>query len=141
MIRERYSQIADQIVVDGRSNVLSIFSVIDEVSAPGFPTFLPRAALIFSLDRDVEDPEDYTLNILARLGDNIVFGPKELPCLFKGMLKTRVFVNFNGIMIPQAGELIFELRLAEMVLASIAVSVVSVASVDPQQEIPAPAPA
>lgn len=109
MIRCRLAVCAEGTTRDATTNAVSIFNIIEDVQAAGFPLFVPKLESIFFLGRDDADPQQPQ-------GSLRISGPQldltfPLTIDFQGHRKTRSFVRIEGLVIPAAGRIRFEVHL------------------------------
>jgi hypothetical protein len=91
-------------IQDGRSNVLSLINVLDEVSAVAFPVLMPKLTVVAVFTRTADEPETNTVRLRAVIGEAVIFD-LELAVEFQGRLKTRSIGDLQGIPIPAMGQL------------------------------------
>jgi hypothetical protein len=131
-----YQFAGENILLDGRTNRISVINVFDNLGAPGFPLGLPRISLAFILSRDADDPEVIPLSCRVSVDEQIIVqGP--IQCNFQGSPTTRVFLNLTGFVIPQPGLLKFSLRNSdESELGAWSIRTYQFPVAAPQMEIP-----
>jgi hypothetical protein len=97
---------AENISIDQSTRRMSIFNLLEELSAAGFPGMLPSVAVLVLLERVGIEPEKVPLRISATLNNDTLF---DLPfdADFQGKLRTRGIINLQGIVLPAAGMLTF----------------------------------
>ncbi len=92
--------------LDRDSGELSIFSVMSGSAAAGFPLFLPQVVVVVSLTRESTDPEIADATVRVMLGDQeLVRGAVGVD--FQGSKNTHTILNIQGLVLPEAGNLVF----------------------------------
>jgi hypothetical protein len=125
----RLAVCAQSVVVDVRSNNVSVFNILEDVAAPAFPILLKQSALLFMLDRAEGDAaqHDVTIRISSGGQDNTL--PMQVD--FGEKSRTRAIAIVDGIPVHAPGQLTFTLRVGDTDIADWRVSV-------KQVELPAP---
>ena len=101
--------VADGAVIDQQTNRLSIFNVLEEMSAPGFPAMHSQLSIIAVLQKGPNEKEDPKLNIRISLDrSELVDFPITLS--FEGVERSRFVGSIAGLLLPSAGTLKFDLR-------------------------------
>ena len=99
-----YMLCADGIVIDRRTNNVSLFNVVEEINSVGFPLLVNKLYAICLIHREIHD-EDMTdahfefkleNKVLLRANTNITFQQKQ---------RTRVVLEVSGLVIPVPGTL------------------------------------
>lgn len=99
---------AESVSMDRFTDRLSIFNVLDRISAMGFPLWLPQVALIFVLERErASDPIQTHAKLQAILNGTPI-AETEAFIHFQDGKEARTILNFN-LGIPSPGKLIFKL--------------------------------
>jgi hypothetical protein len=102
MYKFKYAIAAQGVIIDQRSNALSIFNIYEEISSPKFPVVLPNIDFVCVTEKESSDPDliEYTLDI--RNNDDSVFdGPIKADFQTKNM--NRTIVTINGLPIKEPG--------------------------------------
>lgn len=136
MIRCKYQFAGSDILLDARSNRISVINVLDELVSPGFPVIIPKLSLCFVLARGQGDPDEVQLSIRATLGEaELMQGP--VPCNFQSAPNTRLYMNFHGFAVSGPGELRFSLRMpGGQELGAWSLEVTQAELPKPQMELP-----
>lgn len=90
--------------LDGRMNTVSLFHVIEEISAPVFPTVLRGMSVVAILELDEGEPIDLAVELHVFSGGVQLFA-SPLQTNFQVQRKARVIADFNGLVIPAPGVL------------------------------------
>jgi hypothetical protein len=90
--------------VDVRTNVLSLFNVLDEISTVGFPAAIPKLTAIALLARTQDEPQEAGTKLVATMNNQNLF-EFAWPLEFKGRLKSRAVADLQGVVIPGPGTL------------------------------------
>ena len=115
-MRVVYFICAESSSLDVQSGRVSIFHILDEVSATALPIFMASAATVVLFEREPDDPQVLEAllsvalngNELAKLPINIDFQDKP---------RHRSLGTIQGMMIPNAGTVSFSVRYLEKELA------------------------
>lgn len=98
------SAIAKRVIIDAQSQQLSIIDYIETIQSQTFPVIMPSLSCVFVLHRDDTEDTKLSFNIVAKIDDTeIINFPGEAD--FKDKKITRTILNFEGFVIPKAGNL------------------------------------
>ena len=101
---------------DIQSNLLSIFNVLEEVSAKSFPVVLSKATLCFLAEKGENSADTYPAVIkISQQGEEDVLLNFELD--FKGKPRVRTSVELVGFAVKKSGRLEFSLEVSGEKLA------------------------
>ena len=93
---------ANRVLVDARTNQVSIIDVYEKLESTKFPVFLPKITLLFYLSRAVGDPQTRDLTMICSLEDTEIFNtPVHVD--FQTSLTNRIVLEVEGVTIPKAG--------------------------------------
>ncbi len=95
---------ANRVLVDTRTNQVSIIDVYEKLEAPKFPVFLPKVTLLFYLSREANDPQTRDLTMICDLEDQEIFNT-QVHVDFQSSLTNRIVLEVEGITIPKPGSL------------------------------------
>jgi hypothetical protein len=123
---------ADGAVVDQQSNRISIFNLLEELSAPGFPAMHTQMAIIAILDRTQDEPSEPQMSIRIVINQTELITTPIVPS-FGEFTRARLVANLSGLAIPEPGMLRCELRLNDDVISTWNVPVREVAPAIPPQ--------
>ena len=87
-----------------------MFHILEEINAVSFPAFHGNMAVIAFLTREEGEPSSSTLQLVAQLNDQNIFGI-PFPVDFQNHLKVRSIGQIQGVPIPVPG--ILRVRLVE----------------------------
>src|SRR5688572_5906055 len=102
MIQPKLAVSAEAIIRDAETNTISVFSIIEEISAASFPIGIPKLSTLFLLERDQGDPEHIDAIILLSLNDKEI-GQATIHSNFEGKLRTRLILVAQGVVIEEPG--------------------------------------
>lgn len=102
LMRVSFFATAQGVVVDQRSNGLSLFNVIEDLGAPAFPFILPPLSLALSVQREGDEPDDVLLEIELKLDDHQLISAK-VNGHFQGRPMLRIVSDLQGILVPAPG--------------------------------------
>ena len=75
MIRAKYSLVAEGACIDGQTGQCSIFSVLDDINAVAFPTFIAKVCFICLWERDDVDTDVKDGEFIHAVHDVPSYGP------------------------------------------------------------------
>jgi hypothetical protein len=107
----RYLLCARRAVRDAEENDVSLISVLEDVSAQGFPVIVPRATVVWCLTREPAEAEQHQGTVRIFLEQQRL-AEAAMEANFQGRMTTRIFLTFAGLAIPTPGRLKFEVSLA-----------------------------
>jgi len=124
--------------VDRFSNRLSIFNVLEQLPAPGFPIWVPELTFVVVLRR--EDPEEsrFQTQGQVQMGDNVI-AETAVTVDFEGGNTTRQILNFQGLPVPSPGDLTFRLLLPGHNPAEVTIPVIRIGGNPAAPAAPEPA--
>ena len=93
---------ANRVLVDARTNQVSIIDVYENLESPQFPVFLPKVTLLFYLSRDAGDPQTRDLTMICSLEDVEIFNT-QIHVDFQVSLTNRIVLEVEGVTIPKPG--------------------------------------
>lgn len=100
---------AKGVIRDADSNTISIFSIIEEIGAAGFPLFVQNFAVLAVFRRKPDDEELHDPIIRFTLGnDRILESPVAVN--FQKKLRSRNIINVQGLVLSNPGVLTLEVR-------------------------------
>lgn len=104
MIKSFLAVAAYRVIVDARSNQLSIVDVFEGLKSQSFPIVVPSITFLFYLQRDEQDP--FTKNLSLKCSVEEVETLKVPVSIdFQQGNTTRAIIEIEGFVIPKAGEL------------------------------------
>lgn len=109
MIKVKYILFAKSVVIDQRSLQVTANNIIEEISAPKFPSIIPESNLIICFTRNIEDDAQIKLKLKAFINDKVI-GFQDIDVDFKNVKINRTVVDFQTFPITETGTLKFELR-------------------------------
>lgn len=108
--------VAESVAVDQNTNRLSVFNIVEEISAPRFPAVHPSlvAVTCLLLDQESEVGLDFQLNLklsLASVGGKIEDLGSFASNFTAQSVRHRILQEFRGLKLPTAGMLRVEQTL------------------------------
>jgi len=128
MIKTLLCCVAEGIVVDEKKKTLSIFNQIEQLQVGDFPAFVQKLGFVALLERASTDINLHTGTFTVQLGDQPVVTEAAVAVDFQKAPRTRVIINFSGLIIPQSGKLVFKLAFPDGAIAETYVDVQSLAA-------------
>lgn len=95
---------AEAASIDGTTNKLSLFSVVEEIQAASFPTMAPSLAFVLLLEKSNDEPNEIDLRIVGTLNSKELFN-LPLKGSFEGKRHLRAVANVLGIPLSGPGTL------------------------------------
>lgn len=108
-----YSLCSESAVTDAASNKISAFNIIDQLTLAQFPALIPRITLIFGLEREGGDPEQFD-GILTFSHNTTEVARWPISINFGEHPRARLLTIINGLVIPTPGEFRFVLNSADV---------------------------
>jgi hypothetical protein len=136
MFRSVICLVAEGVIRDRTTDLISAFNIQEGLMAEGFPLFIKSLTFFALLERSADDAETDVCRFTTTLNENVL-NEQPINITFQGKLKTRVLVNLVGLFLPQPGNLTFTLTLSTGVITSYTVEVNAVSSATPEI-IPSP---
>ncbi|HNY50593.1 MAG TPA: hypothetical protein PLV50_01385 [Smithella sp.] len=99
-----YLLCADGIVIDRRTNNVSLFNVVEEINSVGFPLLINKLYAICLMNREVHDEDMTDAHFEFKL-DNKVLLKANTSINFQQKQRTRVVLEVSGLVIPVPGTL------------------------------------
>ncbi|BDB15544.1 MULTISPECIES: DUF6941 family protein [Acidithiobacillus] len=110
MIRAKYSLVAEGACIDGQTGQCSIFSVLDDINAVAFPTFIAKVCFICLWERDDVDTDVKDGEFIINVGDH-EFMRNKIKIEFNGRTMNRSIYRVNGIIITEPGIVKFMVKI------------------------------
>lgn len=106
----KYILCAELCSVDGVSNKLSVFNLIEHIVAPAYPIALPFISIVFSVERTPDERPKCEVNI-AILLDGRELSETTLEVEFEEAMIARAIGHLQGFFVPAPGSLEFHARM------------------------------
>ena len=131
-------------MIDARLTTLSAFHILEEVAGASFPFVIPRMAVVSTLVREENDPDDPAMQLTVQLGDNLLIqGP--FGAEFQGRNFSRSVAEIHNLVIMAPGELRVTLKMGDVQIAEWIVNIsrindpaIEVQNVEHREPQPAP---
>ena len=115
MLKSILAVAANRIIIDAKTQQISIIDVFEGISAHSFPIIIPKLSFLFLLEKDIKDGDKKELIFLYFIDEKKPFTfPTHV--YFRGKKTTRAIIEFEGFMIPNHGKLTVKLQDGETVL-------------------------
>lgn len=125
---------AMDVIRDADSNNISAINILESLSSQGFPFLLQVMAFFASFERTEDEPGDWEGQFRIALdGEELLNRPFAVG--FQGQLRTRSIIRLQGLVLPKAGTLTFELDIANGPSPSYSVSIQALAGAPPEVEV------
>jgi hypothetical protein len=93
---------AEGVVIDHRTNNVSAYSILEDVSSVGFPFLMGRFYAICMINREASDDVRTEANFEIKLENNVIF-TVNTEIDFQDKPKTRTILEVQGLVIPGPG--------------------------------------
>ncbi len=117
MIRCKILLCAQGVVRDAESGSISIYNVMEGISAPGFPVFVQHLDVFALLERAAEDPGTFPCDLRIFHGTTQIIA-SQIGIDFQDKLRSRSIAHIQGLVIATPGTLRAEIGLDGNVLGS-----------------------
>ena len=123
MPKLEYFLVSESVSVDQGTNRVSLFNILEEVTANKFPVDIPQVVVTSAWNREIGD-EDIDYQVKVRISLPGEEEPKDFPMNVKIESKRcRIFHGFEHLRIRQPGELKFKVFINDKYTASHTVSI------------------
>jgi hypothetical protein len=102
MIQLKLAVCAESVVRDGETNTVSVFNILEEITALSFPAAIPKLSVLFMLERENDDPDRIDCLITFTLGEKEL-GRAEMEGNFEDKFRNRLMLVVQGVMLPEPG--------------------------------------
>lgn len=113
MLSLKYAFCAEAVVRDAASNSLSVFNILEEVNAIGFPVVVPRLTIVAAVQREAADAPDQPASLRLTLGDLELFS-HDFTLNFRDRLLNRAILALQGVVIPAPGTLRIQFKTTDV---------------------------
>jgi len=110
MTRLKLFLCAEGVIVDQRSNNVSVFTILEEVTPEELPIVLAQFVVLAILERDEGDPEKCDCTLALSLNDEGMF-EQDMVVDFQSKRRVRQMLHFGGVAIEKPGTLTASLEL------------------------------
>jgi hypothetical protein len=124
MLQATYLICAEAVIQEMETGNISIFNIIEEIVADGFPVFMQKVALFARLTRSLEDADNFQLRLRATM-EQTQLGEWSIPAGFREKLTNNNIMRLRGLVVPEPGKIKFALLNGEVEIVSITISVKS----------------
>lgn len=134
MIRNRICLVAQGVVRDAEGGGISVFNIMEGITAQGFPLFVGRMGFLATWEKEQDDPDVYHATFEIKINDQKLHG-STIDVDFKGKNRNRTIMAIQGVVVPAPGELSFLMTLDNGISAGCVIPVlVAPGAVQTQQE-------
>jgi hypothetical protein len=126
MYRVRLCAAAEGVTVDRDSGSVSIFILLDRLTAEGFPVLFQKVSFVVIWDRDATDEANVEGRFSVHLGEHELY-TQPTAVDFRDALRNQTVFTLFGLTIPAPGRMIFRMTLPNGGLAEYPVEVVAAA--------------
>lgn len=99
-----FALVADHIVVDERTNRVSVFNILEQIQSSTFPMVIPQTTIFFYLERQPDEPSTIEATVVISLNETeLTRSPIALQ--FEDAVRHRATVQLRGLLVPRPGNL------------------------------------
>lgn len=106
MITANWVLVARGATIDRDSNQMSIFGVVGDLNAEGFPLLLGDIAVCASFRREASDPSEYKIDLKCRYDSKLLFSGSAL-VNFQDKFANNLVVSIKGVIVHGPGKMEF----------------------------------
>lgn len=117
---------AEGIVVDRDTNSISVFNILDRITAEGFPVLLQKMALLVIWERSLEDAPQVDGRFSVHLSGRELY-QQPVRVEFTTSTRNQFVLRMHGLVIPQPGVLSLRITLEGGVVTEYSVAAEAVA--------------
>jgi hypothetical protein len=117
MIKGKLLLCCDNVIVDKRTNNVSIFNLYELFSPQMFPFVIPRFSILDILEKDNDDPNEIEISFKISIGEQTIV-ERSTSVNFKQKNRIRNIIQFGGMPVPQPGTLNIEFSSGGVVVQS-----------------------
>ena len=111
-----YMLCAEGVVVDRRTNNVSIFNIMEEINSVGFPLLINKLYAVSLINREANDEDTTEAHFEFKLDDKVLLNANT-SINFQNRQKTRSVLEVSGLVIPVPGTLKVSLLKDEEVIS------------------------
>lgn len=113
MVRSIICLVADSVIRDAETQLVSVFNILEGITSEGFPLVIPKLTFFSLWGRDEGDARQFTARFTINL-DGTELKSLEVPINFSDKVRNRNFVAIHGLLIPRPGSIVFSLKIPEV---------------------------
>ena len=122
MFKAKLCLIAENVIRDADTNYLSIYKIIEGITAIAFPAIIQQVSFLVIWEREeIDSSTTHGFFALKIVDDTVLTQRVEIDFLDK--MIHRSIVKVNGIVLPKPGKLDFELRLSDGTVANYSINI------------------
>jgi hypothetical protein len=120
MYLARLTLAAEGVVVDRETNAISVFNILDRITAEGFPLLLQKMAFLVIWERSLEDAPQVEGRFSVHFSGRELY-QQPVRVEFTTSTRNQFVLRMHGLVIPQPGVLAFRITLEGGVVAEYSV--------------------
>jgi hypothetical protein len=124
MLKSKLLLCAKGVVIDVKTNNVSVFNIMEDIAPASFPIILVELTVLNVLERDSGDPETVKCALRISMGSEILF-EQALDVDFQGKPRHRSVIALAGLPIRHPGTLVTTFEGAGKTMARYEVTVQS----------------
>lgn len=102
MVTAKFMIAAEGVILDTDTKAVSIFSILEDIQAEGFPVLLQKISLFVVLERAEADSTSHEFTLKISLGD-IEIGAHPVAVNFQDKMRLNNIIRMYGLVIPNPG--------------------------------------
>ncbi len=110
------------VVIDRKSNNVSVFNLVEQVNAASAPVLFQSLAVLYMAERSAEEQERWPAKLTLSINGKQL-GAFAAEMNFDGKPRTRLVVEIGTLVIPELGRLLLEFTVGEKVSAAYEIEV------------------
>ena len=117
MIRVRLFLCSESCAIDARYNAISAFHILENLTVAILPAAIPKISVVTIVDRETGDPEFIDYQLQVHLGGQLLLN-NPVRIGFLGQPAARAVLEWQGMLVPTSGPLVFSLLHNDQVQAT-----------------------
>ena len=110
--------VAENVIIDQRTNKLSLVNVFENLESEGFPLFIPGLNLVLLGERDPADADGIPIHFAVSLGGRALLEAEGRVLFQPGVKRARCILTVGGLVVPEPGTLEFTASISGVPVAS-----------------------
>lgn len=133
-MRAIISLVAQTVVRDADNNAISVFEILEQITAVGFPLLVQNMVFFVLWEREEGEPGQRDAQLAIKLGEHDLFN-HALELNFGDKLRLRSINRLKGLVLPAPDDLTFTIDAGAGIIASYTVSVIAAEAPAPEIEV------
>lgn len=95
--------IAESVIIDQRTNKLSLINLLENLDSDGFPLFFTGFNVVLLCERVITESENQTVHFVISINNKNIFEIDTAMNFMEKGLRTRCILTLNGLVLPEPG--------------------------------------